>query len=163
MKAKQILFAFALSMAAAAGAHADSTANAGSAAGADSASSSGANAAITLNSHSYGVKQDYPSASAASLLIQSCQEGASATGLKGGIAAGFDSAQCVAIRQAAVHLEMYDRYFALGMHKQANEQLAKFHKYLAYSEEAAKIGHYPKVAGGALTSVLPIALLFLVF
>lgn len=159
---KQLLAALFFA-ALAAGAQADSTANANSAAGANSGSASGANAAITLNSNSVGVKQDYPAYSAASLLVQSCQEGASGQGTNGGIAAGFDSAQCVNIRQAAVHLEMYDRYFNLKLYDQANRELAKFHEYIAKADQAADIGHYPKVVGGAITSFLPIALLWLVF
>lgn len=142
---------------------ADSTANSGSASGASSGSESGAAATVTLHSTSIGVKQDYPASATASLLIQACQEGATAQGIHGGIAAGFDSAQCVAIRQAAVHLEMYDRYFSLQQYKQANRELALFHEYIADADRAADIGHYPKIAGGAVTSVLPIALLWLVF
>jgi hypothetical protein len=153
-----VVMAFATGMA-----RADNTANAGSAAGANSGSESGAEAVVNLHSNSFAVKQDYPASATASLLIQACQEGVSAQGIRGGIAAGFDSAQCTAIRQAAVHLEMYDRYFGLKMYEQANKELAKFHEYIADADRAADVGHYPKIAGGAVTSVLPIALLWLVF
>lgn len=143
--------------------YADSTANSGSNSGANSGSESGAAATVTLHSTSIGVRQDYPASATASLLIQACQEGVSAQGFRGGIAAGFDSAQCTAIRQAAVHLEMYDRYFKLQLYKEANRELAKFHEYIADADRAADVGHYPKIAGGAVTSILPIALLWLVF
>lgn len=164
MKSFLIGVAVAAVIAVCAGAvYADSSASAGSAAGASSGSESGAAATVTLHSTSIGVKQDYPASATASLLIQACQEGVSAQGVTGGIAAGFDSAQCVAIRQAAVHLEMYDRYFALKQYKEANRELAKFHEYIGDADRAATVGHYPKIAGGAITSLMPIALLWLVF
>lgn len=132
-------------------------------ANAGAASQSGAQSALIINSHSVAEAPDIPAASSAAVLIQSCQEGVSGQGFEGGLAAGFDSAQCVNIRQASIHLQMYERYYATKQYDAAQRHLAKFHTYLDRADVSADWAYPTKVAGGTVTALLPIALLFVIF
>ncbi len=102
-------------------------------------------------------------ASAANVMVTSCQDGASGSGLQGGVSAAFDSAQCVALRQAFVHLELHDRYVAMGNDQEALKHLDLFNKYMEQADRAANVSHPTKLIGGSIVSLLPVALLFVLF
>lgn len=144
-------------------AQADAIAGAGSSSGAQAGSSSGAQAGVTLNSNSVQRGTDFPASSPAAIMIQSCMEAASATSMSRALSFGTDSAQCAAIRQAAVHMELHDRYAAMGMKDSAVREWDKAMKFVITADEAANVGHYPKVIGGTVTSLLPVAVLFVLF
>lgn len=142
---------------------ADTIAQAGSSSGAQAGSQSGSESSLTLNSVNVVPRQHYPASQAASLLLQTCQDGASASSVSRGMSFGTDSAQCAAIRQAAVHLELYEKYKAVGMKAEATRQWNLASAYIDKADMSADVGHYPKIIGGTITSLLPVALLFVLF
>jgi hypothetical protein len=170
---KQILFVAAFAMSGFA--LADVNINeADSKAASQSGSAAGAIGYID-NSSTNVAAPDIPVASSASVFVQSCQYGAAGQGQSAGISMGSDSAQCMNLRQAAIHMEQYERYVGLAqktlagsegqaaLYKAANRELGLFQKYLDRSSEAADYAHPTKVVGGAVTDVLPIGILIGIF
>jgi hypothetical protein len=115
-----------------------------------------------------------PVASAASVFVQSCQYGASGQGQSAGLSMGADSAQCMNLRQAAIHLEQFNRVNSLAiaapqgagkvdLYKLANTHLAKFHHYLDKADDAADYAHPTKVVGGGVADILPVGILIGIF
>jgi hypothetical protein len=153
-----------------------STANSGAASQAGAAAQSGSQTYIDQSGNVSTVQApDIPVASSASVFVQSCQYGAAGQGQSAGISMGSDSAQCMNLRQAAIHMEQYERYVGLAqktlagsegqaaLYKSANRELGLFQKYLDRSSEAADYAHPTKVVGGAVTDVLPIGILIGIF
>lgn len=160
------------------GAFADTTANSASGAAAQSQSASGSAAytgpqaqgqAVNIDSHAVSEAPNIPVASAASVFVQSCQYGASGQGQSAGLSMGADSAQCMNLRQAAIHMELFEKYSKLALaapdgdgkvalYNSANRELALFQSYLDKADDATDIQHPTKVVGGSIADLLPVAL-----
>jgi len=162
-----------------AGAVAGSASQSGAiAGGGDSTSTSlgvqGQGQAVNIDNHGVVQAPDIPVASAASVFVQSCQYGASGQGQNAGLSMGADSAQCMNLRQAAIHMELFEKYSKLALaapdgegkvalYKSANRELGLFQSYLNKADDAADYAHPTKVVGGGVADILPVGILIGIF
>ena len=125
----------------------------------DSYSSSGASSANIVSVHN----EKHQVSSPASVALSACQEGGSGQGVKGGLSTVVDSPQCSALRQAAVHFELYEVALNNGEYQEAEKHLEKAEKYVDKADSYVNITHAPKTIGSVILGISPLAILALVF
>lgn len=162
-----VLVALALMYAMGNAAQAGQTADATSSSQAGAQSGSAAGAAVLIDSHAVTTNTaNIPKApvfSPASLMLNSCQEGATGQSFSGGAASGFESPTCTALRSADANQKLWLLYEARGDMAQAKMHHDRMEAAMADADEAQNLLHYPKTVGSAFVSVLPVGLLFLLF
>lgn len=145
---------------------ADTTATAGAGAASNAGAAAGAvsgGSVTTITSSTVANVPDPAAFSPASIILNGCQEGMSGQSTSAGAGIGFESAPCVALRQASEHQKLMLWYEARGDKNSAALHHRHMMHYVSQADQSADVTHYPKVIGSTLTSLLPLGLIFLLF